>query len=310
MLVTNREDLTADWLVLELERRETPFVRVCSEDYPSRISISWTLSGATLELGGRSLDAREITSIWWRRPVAPVISGDRDAGESVWAAGEALTAWQAFWESTAAHWVNAPTANALADSKPAQLREAVRLGLTVPATLITNSLSCARSFVDGHPAVVCKALRTGVIAATDGDRILYTQRIHAATLSALETLGPEPYLLQAFIDKVADVRITVIGEQVFACRIDSQSTPGSAVDWRRGRAEALPHEPIDLDKTTAGRLRALTQAFGLRFAAIDLAIDHDGRFVFFEVNPNGQWAWIEQLTGQPLSAALAEELTP
>lgn len=310
MLVTNREDLTADWLVLELERRETPFVRVCSEDYPSRISISWTLNGATLDLGSCSLAAREITSVWWRRPVAPVIAGDRDAGERAWAAGEALAAWHAFWESTAAHWVNAPTANALAESKPAQLREADRLGLIVPATLITNSLSCARSFLDGHSAAVCKALRTGVIAATDGDRILYTQRIDSATLGPLETLGPEPYLLQAFVDKVADVRVTVIGEHVFACRIDSQSTPDSTVDWRRGRAEDLPHEAIELDKTIAAQLLALTQVFRLRFAAIDLAIDHQGRYVFFEVNPNGQWAWIEQLTGQPLSAALAEELKP
>jgi hypothetical protein len=39
-----------------------------------------------------------------------------------------------------------------------------------------------------------------------------------------------------------------------------------------------------------------------------LARRPDGGYTFFELNPNGQWAWVEQLTGLPIAAALAEEL--
>lgn len=52
----------------------------------------------------------------------------------------------------------------------------------------------------------------------------------------------------------------------------------------------------------------MTHSYGLRFAAIDLARRTDGGYTFFELNPNGQWAWVEQMTGLPLRAALANEL--
>ena len=267
-----------------------------------------TLNDSTLDLGEGSLAAEEVTAVWWRRSVAPVIPSGRSPGEMAWAAGEALAAWEGFWEAVDAHWVNTPGANAKAESKPAQLRAAKRLGMSVPPTLITSSRAAARSFMEVEGNVVCKALRSGLIPGGNGDRVLYTQRIDPETLGALEELGPEPYLFQALVDKTADVRVTVIGERVFACRIDSQSTPGTSVDWRQGLAEDLHHEPIELDGPTIRRLRDLTAGFGLRFAAIDLAVDREGGYVFFEINPNGQWAWVEQLTGQPLAAALADEL--
>jgi hypothetical protein len=308
VLVSNREDLTADWLVLELERRDEPFVRLCTEDYPSKIRIGWTLNDAALELGESTLAAEDVTAVWWRRSVAPVIPAGRSPGEMAWAAGESLAAWDGFWEGVNAHWVNTPGANAKAESKPAQLRAAKRLGMNVPATLITSSRAAARSFVEAEGTVVCKALRSGLIPGVNGDRVLYTQPVDPQMLAGLEELGPEPYLFQALVEKSADVRVTVIGERVFACRIDSQSTPDASVDWRRGSAEDLHHESIELDEPTTRRLRDLTAGFGLRFAAIDLAVDRERGYVFFEINPNGQWAWVEQLTGQPLASALADEL--
>jgi hypothetical protein len=309
VLVTNREDLTADWLVLELERRDQVFLRLCTEDYPSSIGIDLTLERATLYVGAQDLAAAAISSVWWRRPTAPAMPGDRDAERSAWAAREAQTAWEGFWRGVDAHWVNRPEANARADCKPVQLREAHRLGISTAPTLVTNRLDVARAFQRRHGSIVCKALRDGLIPTGSSDHLLYTQRLDLDVLDNLYELGPEPYLFQAFVDKIADVRVTVVGDRVFACRIDSQATPESTVDWRRGDTRDLHHEPIELDDKTTAQLRQLTAQFGLRFAAIDLAIDQAGRYVFFEINPNGQWAWVEQLTGQPLRAALADELT-
>jgi len=53
----------------------------------------------------------------------------------------------------------------------------------------------------------------------------------------------------------------------------------------------------------------MTRDYGLEFSAIDLARHIDGTYVFFELNPNGQWAWVEQLTGLPLRYRLADLLT-
>ncbi len=53
---------------------------------------------------------------------------------------------------------------------------------------------------------------------------------------------------------------------------------------------------------------AVTHDLGLRFAAIDLVEDEDGQFWFLEANPNGQWAWIEQRTAAPVTAAIVDAL--
>jgi glutathione synthase/RimK-type ligase-like ATP-grasp enzyme len=62
--------------------------------------------------------------------------------------------------------------------------------------------------------------------------------------------------------------------------------------------------PADL----AERCLELVRAYGLEFAAIDLVRARDGRYVFLEINPNGQWAWLEQVTGLPLRSRLVDLL--
>ena len=52
----------------------------------------------------------------------------------------------------------------------------------------------------------------------------------------------------------------------------------------------------------------LTKYYGLEFGAIDLVLTPEGNYVFLEINPNGQWAWIEVLTRLPISDAIANLL--
>jgi len=308
VIVSNREDLTTDWLVLELERRGKDFLRLCSEDYPTEVGVELTIDQATLELDAGPLDASAISAVWWRRSVAPVMAVNGDQYHERWAAGEALVAWEGFWQRVDAHWVNRPEANARASCKPLQLREARRCGLTVPPTLITNDLESARAFQRRHGRIICKPLHDGVISGRLGDHHLYTQCLAPDALDLVHNLGPEPFLFQVLVDKAADIRVTVVGDRVFACRIDSQATRKTTIDWRRGAGVDLPHEEHQLNEETSRQVLRLVELFGLRFAAIDLALDQKGQYTFFEINPNGQWAWIEQITGQPLAAALADEL--
>jgi glutathione synthase/RimK-type ligase-like ATP-grasp enzyme len=47
---------------------------------------------------------------------------------------------------------------------------------------------------------------------------------------------------------------------------------------------------------------------GLEYGAIDLRLTPDGEYVFFEVNPAGQFLFVEHACGLPISAALAARL--
>lgn len=306
-MVTNRGDLTADWLIIELQRRDAAFVRINTEDYPGRTTLRWSLDGAVLEGVHGRLSAAEVSAVWWRRPVPPVVSAGRSVAEAIWAAGEATTAMDGFWAATVARWVNRPVANASADCKPEQLLRAAEFGLAVPPTIITANADEVREFADEHAQIICKALREGRVPQPDGShRLLPTTALH--DLTVLEHLGPEPGCFQALIDKAFDVRVTVIGEHAHACRIDSQGQLAARVDWRQGDVGQLAHTVAELPAEIADRCLQLTASYGLRFAAIDLAETPEGEYVFFEINPNGQWAWVERACGLPLASHLADEL--
>ncbi|MFD9486209.1 hypothetical protein [Streptomyces sp. NPDC059991] len=49
------------------------------------------------------------------------------------------------------------------------------------------------------------------------------------------------HLFQAEIPKTGDVRVTVVGEKVFAQQV---AAPDGALDWRRGNWDDLIHAPI------------------------------------------------------------------
>lgn len=285
------------------------YVRFNTEDYPERARLHWTTDRAVLEVHDRSIDAREVDSVWWRRPLSrPVTKSGRPPEEAAWAAGEASTALEGYWSASQAHWVNHPSANASADCKPEQLRRAEDTGFRVPATLVTNHPQELQSFVAEHGQVITKCLREGRVPHPDQEQHFYTSRLSKSDVETLDDFGPEPYLFQVLIEKMYDVRVTVIGDAAYGCRIESQQLPGAAIDWRAGDVTEMPHRIESLPQELACACVSLTHSYGLRFSAIDLARRPDGEYVFFELNPNGQWAWVEQLTGLPLREKLADEL--
>jgi glutathione synthase/RimK-type ligase-like ATP-grasp enzyme len=110
------------------------------------------------------------------------------------------------------------------------------------------------------------------------------------------------------INKQFDLRVTVVGRNAFAAEIHSQDSEETAVDWRKGTRPDLVHKEHQPADDVAAKCIEITRSFGLRFSAIDLVLDHEGRYWFLELNPNGQWAWIERRVGLPISSAIAEEL--
>lgn len=307
LIVTNRDDLTADWLILELHRRGSQFIRFNTEDYPTRVRLSWREDGGELILAdGRRVALHSVSAVWYRRPVAPVMPDTLDSERYSWAQLESQAALEGVWRTLDALWVNHPIANRVADSKPYQLHIGGRLGLRVPPSLVTNIAADVTAFSQEHHSIICKPLANGRVRFDSGERLFFTSEVPATEDFA--SLGPEPYLFQALIPKVYDVRVTVIGRDVFATRIDSQGEPSSRVDWRRTDSQALGHSVEDLPDEVTSACLALTAHLQLAFAAIDFARTPDGEYVFFEVNSAGQWAWIEQMTGQPLRSALADLL--
>ena len=309
LIVTERGDIHADLMVKELQDRGEAFLRFNTEDYPQQAVLSWRTDGRRqLRLMGQEHSLEDVDAVWYRRPVPPQMPAGMSEAAAAWAYGEAREALLGVWRTLDARWVNHPDKNRVAESKLNQLRVASELGFEVPATLVTNDAQAVQEFIAAQPTgVICKPLSDGHVPVGDEEHVFFTSRVIPDAVP-LEDLGPEPYLFQALVAKSFDVRVTVIGEDVFAASIESQQDIETQTDWRRGLPGSLRHDVIDLPKALAERCVALCRRFGLLFGAIDLAGRPDGAFSFFEINPNGQWAWVEQQTGMPLLSRLADLL--
>lgn len=241
-----------------------------------------------------------VRAVWWRRarpfalPLPP--SGPRWAG--VYCACQA--AMSAFWPTLEhALWVNHPEADAAADHKPRQLALARRLGLATPESCITNDPAAARDFIARRPPG--ETIHKNVTSAPAIGRNVRVARADDAAL--LDSVRHLPLLLQERVRAAADLRVTVVGDDLFAAAIDFPD--GRApLDWRAGlrrarvRRARLPHDVRE-------RLLRFTRALGLAYAAVDLRRRADGEHVFLEVNPAGQFLFVERRTGQPIADALA-----
>lgn len=117
-----------------------------------------------------------------------------------------------------------------------------------------------------------------------------------------------PVLIQEYVEKKYEWRVTVVQDRIFPCRLDSQKIKGAEADWRQVDFAVIPHEILPLPDDTSEKLLNYLKRFNLDFGAFDLIERPDGTFVFLECNPNGQWLWIELMTGAQISKAIAHYL--
>ena len=140
------------------------------------------------------------------------------------------------------------------------------------------------------------------------DLIRFTQVLRPADLAHVDGIALCPVAVQEAVDKRVELRVTVVGSRVFAAAIHSQRSNHTRHDWRRYDLVNTPLEPVELAPGIARRCVELVAGYGLSYGAIDLIQTPDGRTVFLELNPNGQYLWVEAATGHPISAALADLL--
>jgi glutathione synthase/RimK-type ligase-like ATP-grasp enzyme len=206
-------------------------------------------------------------------------------------------------------WMSHPSAIWQAEYKPYQLQLAASLGLTIPPTVVTNDPSAVRSAFDEFGDLIIKPTRSGYVIKDGGEYAIYTSRLLAEHLDDLESARWSPSIYQALIPKKYDVRVTFVGDRYFAAAIDSPSDPAAHVDWRQTENPALPHYPLKLPGALEATLRQLMDALRLTFGAIDLIQTPEGDYVFLEVNPNGQWLWLDDMLNLCISDAVAEWLS-
>jgi glutathione synthase/RimK-type ligase-like ATP-grasp enzyme len=304
LIVAPAEDIHADAVESLLKYRNLGVLRVDSADFPERIRLN-LVPGAShqsylIPLDGKKVFLSEIVGLWWRRPNPHVI----DAAVSGTAHREfarlnAIHAFEGTMSTLRCRMVNKIWAQRRADRKAVQLEVALACGLRVPRTVMTNDPDAVRKIATANGSYIYKSFEK-VRGAVDGTRPLEPE-----DFSRLDQLRHAPAIFQEFIEDSYDLRVTFVAGRFFPARILSDA-PQTKYDIRLDFLARI--EPWTLPDELTASLCELMKRLDLVYGAIDMKVSRNGEYTFLEVNPAGQWIFVEVQTGQPITETLVAYL--
>ena len=307
LVLTSQLDLSTDRICLELASGGTEFLRLNRETLPQTgLTLLPVEGGLRCRKEGREWSVGpDVKSVWWRHGT---FDRNISGGSATIEEQMERSQWSAFMRSLMALdgpvWVNDPAKVYKAEIKAFQLRQAAKIGFNIPPTLMTN---------DPDPDIEAKvgadiALKSvdTLLLREDEEQLFGYTSLRPLRSVATEQLRPAPATIQSALRGKLDLRVTVIGNRQWCVSIKSHGSPIDG-DWRLGCKSGLEIDDYDLPPGISKRCIDLVHALGLRYGAIDLAFA-DGRYWFIEINPTGEWGWLDRST-RPIAAGIAGYLT-
>ena len=310
LILSTAADIATDAVVRILDASGEAVVRINTEDHPfgSSLTIDFQNYETTLlSFRGTKVLAR---AIWYRRVRTPARPEQMDAGIYDFCLREnraALLGGLITQEKI--RWMNSPEAVWKAEFKPYQLRVAQDVGFNIPRTIISNDPAAIRQAYDDFERMIVKPARSGHFWQAGEEYSVYTSLVTSADMASVDESRWTPSIYQELVPKQYDIRVTCVGDRLFSAAIHSQTNPSATIDWRKTDDPHLPHSLIDLPETVDRKLRLLMRRLNLQFGCIDLVLTPAGEYVFLEVNPSGQWLWLDDQLDLGISRSVANWLT-
>lgn len=262
--------------------------------------------GGSIATEGRIVPFDLIGSVWYRASRCSGFPADLKPEELEFAAREAESALNSLPLVTDWHWINEPRRHRDAAWKPAQLAAARRLRLAIPRTVITNDPGVVTAFREECGGTIIFKTLSQTLGLEPG-KATFTAVVTDEVLSSLSLIRHTPGIFQELVPKDYEVRLTVVAEKMFAAKILSQRNERTKLDWRIAPHD-VKYEPIELPGDICEKVRVFMAEAGLVYSCIDFIVTPEGRYVFLESNPRGQYLWIEHYTGMPITETIADAL--
>lgn len=318
LIVCSADDRATEPVVHELESRNERYLILHPESIPNETYCTIMFRDGTtpsfeIKTEADTISSNAVHAVWYWHPKPPKFAypGMR---KTIHNFCEEEWNWfiHGIWRATSSSfWLNHPKFIREADFKPYQLKVAQEIGLSIPDTVVSNDpAEICRLYTQHEGRIIQKTIRAQ-FGFLSKDRMfpLYTVPVNRKDLRDQQALSLQPAIYQANIEKRYDIRVTVVGHQVFAVEIHSQLSEKSRQDFRCYDLENTPYLAHKLPKKIEEKCRLLVQVLRLDYGAIDMILTPDGRYVFLEINPSGQYGWIEGLTGMKITSAICDLLT-
>ena len=313
LLITNIDDPHADAVIKKFKNKQGVF-RVNTDFILSTFQYEFFIENDINHTiftnpNGDVINLDNISAVYYRRPEKPSFNLDdllmKVAVDEAWHGMYHL-----LFNSFDKPWLGHPHKDKYASSRVVQLNLAKKNGWRVPPTIISKNAKEIRDFAFKHKELALKPLGEKGVCLMDEWIPYFTSKFSCEELDSKldEEISLTYNYLQAYIPKKNEWRITVIGEDVFPCIIHSQDCDESKVDWRTIDYDSILHEKGEISDQFKNELVQYLKLLNIPFGAFDFILTPENEFVFLECNPNGQWLWIEELTGMPISQSIANWL--
>ena len=328
LIITNKGDIHCNPVIKHFQRNGDKYFRLNTESLLTDYLISFSYKDQSVDLhienkiNGKTLSSNEVISVWERRPNSPVLPEINNEKIKLVVEDEAdeLTKWIRHFFINC-RMIGSSVWDRPNESKLRQMDVASRVinelrsEIKLPHTLLTNSKKDLEQFSNNKKEIVLKPISADGLMLDDKLEIPFTSRkvnsknINVITQDDLELC---PSFMQEYVEKNYELRITVIGEKILCCKIDSQKLPkgNGREDWREGYEHGLSEveEWIDCPDEIQEFITLYMQKMNLNFGCFDFIYAKNNSFYFLECNPNGQWMWLEEDLGIPISESIANFL--
>lgn len=276
--------------------------------------LTYQLSRKGLQIYVAGQEIQDVTGVWLRRPRAIGRELEIPVKKQYWeysksALHECMNQLYAVLQD--AFWLSDKYAIERAENKIYQLLCAQEIGFLVPQTLLTSNQRSARAFVSLRQESIVKGLSRAFPRPGDASYLeFFAHTITPQDPIRYDGLHLAPAIFQEAIYPEVEYRVTVVGDKVFPARVELTGLSKTTIrDWHLGYIKGnLQFKRCRLPVGIADKCVRLVRRLGLHYGAIDLIRDHQGETWFIEINPNGQWAFIEHETKQPIGKAIADLL--
>ncbi len=314
LLLSHPSDIHLAAVAEGLDIKGAPAVQWHTTDFPARSgeSISFRQSELAVNVEGPELSivSREFRTIWHRRPRSQPDDNILHPADRMFARQHCESFRRSLLRLLGpdAFWVNSPAASELASQKILQHHLALSCELEMPETLYSNAPDDIRHFIASQGGRVIFKVLTGAPWSDGKTRyVSYAAVIGTEQLVEDEILRQTPSIFQAIVPKAYELRVTIMGRQVFTACVFSQETVQGKIDWRRSYRE-VAMAPGELPKGILENCFQLMQRLNIVFGCFDFIVTPDGRYVFLEVNEMGQFLFVEEYTDLPLLDAFCDFL--
>jgi hypothetical protein len=322
LIFSNKEDSHPNNVIRYLNAWKVPLFRLNGESLLMDYKCSWHIDkkGADFSIrnvkNGLVLRGNEITAVWDRRPVPPselpIIHSNEEINKHNLEEGHTFLSFLRYYIRDI-YSIGSIVEDHPAASKMLQLAIAQSLGLRIPETYFSNMKDPIFRLAEKHQWLSLKSLYSGNVTINDTEEmVFFSQKVKSKDLlqQPEEAFTQTVSFVQNYVEKAYELRITVINQDIIACKIDSQiqDNDKGKIDWRQGYDYNLKHEIVELPENIKQFCLAFLQRIKLNFGCFDFIVTPEGEYVFLECNPNGQWLWIEMETGYDISKIMAKNL--